>query len=97
MVTENFAMGVGNIYFQNGVVVVDFTGPSPTEKDDKGRPTMEIRHRLVMTPAAMIQTLRGLKATADKLVEVGFLKRREGADTPELPEGGGGQGDEVIQ
>lgn len=83
MSKETFAVGCGGIGFHNGVVMIDFTGFSTTEKDEEGRPQKEMRHRVIMTPDALLETFNAIQGMMNKLLEVGILQKREG------PEAGG--------
>ncbi|MFH1034537.1 MAG: hypothetical protein V1806_08525 [Pseudomonadota bacterium] len=77
MSKETFAVGCGGIGFHNGVVMIDFTGLSATEKDAEGRPAKEMRQRIIMTPDALLETFNNIQGMINKLVEVGVLKKNE--------------------
>jgi len=90
MSEETFAVGCGGIGFHNGVVMIDFTGLSITNKDAEGRPLIEMRHRVILTPDALLETFNAMQGMMNKLLEVGILHKKEtpeaGAAAP-LPQG----------
>lgn len=77
MAKEKFAAGCKGVLFHNGVVIVDFTGFSLSERDLDGNPKLEVNHRVVLTPNAMLETLDAMSRLAAKLMQAGILKRSD--------------------
>ncbi|MEW5913508.1 MAG: hypothetical protein AB1814_13185 [Thermodesulfobacteriota bacterium] len=77
MAKEKFAAGCKGVLFHNGVVIVDFTGFSLSERDLDGNPKLEVNHRVVLTPNAMLETLDAMSRLAAKLMQAGVLKRSD--------------------
>ncbi len=92
MFSESFIVGFGSIGLYSGVVVLDLTGLSPTERDEQGQPTRELRQRIVMTPQAMLETFNAMQGLMARLEQAGLVKRAdptEQAGTPEAQGSGG--------
>ena len=79
-IPEVYADGVFDIGFANGMVRVDLFSLSATERDDEGRPTREVRQRVVMNAQGFLDTLGTMQRMAARLQEAGVLRRREEAD-----------------
>ena len=82
MFSENFIVGFGSIALYSGVVVLDLTGLSPTERDAQGQPTKELRQRIVMTPEAMLETFNAMQSLMAKLEQQGLVRRTGPGDAP---------------
>lgn len=85
MSKETFAVGCGGIGFHNGVVMIEFTGFSLADKDAEGRPLKVPAHRVIMTPDALLETFNAMQGIMNKLLEVGILQKREGAEPGAAP------------
>ena len=79
-VPEVYADGTYEIGFANGMVRVDLFSLSATEKDEEGRPTREVRQRIVMNPQGFLDTLASMQRMGLRLEEAGVIKRREAAE-----------------
>lgn len=80
-----FVDGVAEVSFGQGAVRIDFYTLSHDKRDAEGKPARVLVQRLVMTPQGFAEALGPLQATADKLVEMGILSRREATDEPPAP------------
>jgi hypothetical protein len=76
MIDEVFADGISEVNIAAGIVRINFVSYSATEKDAKGNPTRELRHRVVTTPQGVLELYASMKQVIDKLVETGVLQRR---------------------
>lgn len=75
---EFFADGVAEVGYGAGAVRIDFYTLG-RGKDAQGNPTKELTQRVVMTPQGFIEAWGSMQGMADKLTEIGILKKREGA------------------
>lgn len=80
-----FVDGVSEVSFGQGAVRIDFYTLSHDKRDAEGNPARILVQRLVMTPQGFADSLGPLQATAEKLVQVGILSRREATAEPAPP------------
>ena len=76
-IPEVYADGTYEIGFANGMVRIDLFSLSATGKDDEGRPTREVRQRIVMNAQGFLDTLASMQRMGARLQEAGVIKRRE--------------------
>jgi len=77
MVTDIFIDGASSGVIQNGVVRINLTTLSATERDENGRATREVRHRLLMTTSAATELHAFLETALRRMAEAGVVKRRD--------------------
>ncbi|HEX3483912.1 MAG TPA: hypothetical protein VHT51_02560 [Micropepsaceae bacterium] len=82
MQTEVFADGISEVNIAAGVVRVNFVSLSATEKDEKGTPLRELRQRIVMTPAGVLELYSAMQQVVEKLIEAGTIQRRPNDAAP---------------
>ena len=75
MSKETPVVGCRGIDFHNGVVRIDFTSFSATGKVAKGFPLKEMRHRVIITPIALLETFNAMQSIVSKLLGKGILQR----------------------
>ncbi len=79
-IPEVYADGTYEIGFANGMVRIDLFSLSATDKDDEGRPTREVRQRIIMNAQGFLDTLGSMQRMGVRLEEAGVLRRRETAE-----------------
>lgn len=77
MTEDIFIDGAGEVGVQGAIVRVNLVVASATEKDDKGVPVRDVRHRLLMTPQAATELHGRLEAALRRLAEAGVVTRNE--------------------
>ena len=76
-IKEIFADGLIGLGMDAGIVRIDFSSLSATQKNDEGKPLMEHRQRVVMAPEAFAQTFSAMGRLMDELVRTGVLVLNE--------------------
>lgn len=74
MIPEIFVDGIGRIGLVEGMIRIELISRSGNETDEQGRPTPEVRQRLVMTLNAFLQSLQAQQSVIAKLQEAGVIK-----------------------
>jgi hypothetical protein len=77
MVTDIFIDGASEVSVHNGIVRINLVTLAATEKDAKGQPVREVRHRLIMSAKATTELYAHLEATLKRLAEAGIVTRKE--------------------
>ncbi|OSM04109.1 hypothetical protein [Magnetofaba australis] len=72
-----YTEGIGEMNFNLGMVRMNLVGLSD-EKDEQGNLKPETQQRMVMSLRGFLVSLAAMQDMADKLVEAGVLKRKEG-------------------
>lgn len=80
MVTDIFIDGAGEVMVHNGMVRINLVTLAATEKDAKGQPVREVRHRLLMSPQATTELHARLDAALRHLAEAGIITRKEAGE-----------------
>ena len=81
MVADIFIDGASSGVIQNGLVRINLTTLSATERDENGRATPEVRHRLLMTTSAATELHAFLETALRRMAEAGVVKRK-GSSAP---------------
>ena len=74
MIQETFIDGVQEIGFGRGLIRMNLASLSATERDDKNNPTLETRHRLLMTPEGFLNLFGAMENMAKQLADANVLK-----------------------
>jgi hypothetical protein len=78
MIQETFIDGVQEIGFGKGLIRMNLASLSATERDDEDNPTLEIKHRLLMTPEGFLNLLGAMENIAKQLADANILKVNDG-------------------
>ena len=78
MIQETFIDGVQEIGFGRGLVRMNLASLSATEHDDKNNPTLEVKHRLLMTPEGFLNLFGAMENMAKQLADAKILKVNDG-------------------
>jgi hypothetical protein len=74
MTKELFVDGVLNVGFGRGIVRIDVGSLSLTQTDDKGKPLLELRQRLLLHPQGFLELHHAMGEMLKKLINVGVLQ-----------------------
>lgn len=77
MIEETFIDGVQEIGFGKGLIRMNLASLSATDRDDKNNPTLEIRHRLLMTPEGFLNLFGAMENMAKQLADAKIFKVNE--------------------
>jgi len=83
VITDVFIDGVSDAMVQNGSVRVNLVTLAATERDAKGQPVREVRHRLLMSPQAATELHAHLEAALRHLSQAGIVTRKEAGELKE--------------
>src|SRR5262245_40874981 len=83
VITDVFIDGVSEAMVQNGSVRVNLVTLAATERDAKGQPVREVRHRLLMSPQAATELHAHLEAALRHLSQAGIVTRKEAGELKE--------------
>lgn len=77
MIEETFIDGVQEIGFGKGLIRMNLASLSATDRDDKNNPTLEVRHRLLMTPEGFLNLFGAMENMAKQLADAKIFKVNE--------------------
>jgi hypothetical protein len=80
MIQETFIDGVQEIGFGKGIIRMNLASLSATEHDDKNNPTLEVRHRLLMTPEGFLNLFGAMENIAKQLADAKIFKFNKNRD-----------------
>jgi hypothetical protein len=94
MVPEIFVDGIGRIGLVEGMIRIEYVSRSELEGEEGGRARTETRQRVIMTPAAFLQSLALQQGVLKKLEEAGLVRAGpravDGAEPAQAPARGRG-------
>ena len=73
------------VSFVDNMMRLDLVTLSKTEKDDKGRPLVEVSTQVVMTPEALFRSLAMFQKMMKMAIERGKARMEANGETPEAP------------
>ena len=74
MRSEQFIDGFQQVHFLGGMVRIDTFRLTPQQDAE---PLQELAGQIIMTPQGFVTALNALQQLADKLIDVGILKKNE--------------------
>ena len=74
---DMFVDGISNVSYNSGAFRFDLVSLSSSEKDKKGKPSVNTRASVVMTPQGFIQVANAMQSFLKQVEEKGIIKRTE--------------------
>ena len=74
-----------SVSFADNMMRLDLVTLSKTEKDDKGRPIVEVSTQVVMTPGALVRSLALFQKMMKMAMERGMARMEANGKTKETP------------
>lgn len=81
---ELYADGIGEITVTGSIVRINLVSLSPTERDEKGTPKMELRQRVIMPVDAFANAADLMQKARLGLARAGAIRRADDMPAPEI-------------